>query len=87
MTHCTVKLHRCKDHLKSMHYGQWLWLSGRAVAANTRDPRFESSHRQTFIEHLFPVNCVEKTKIKKKEAENGPFFFKKYVLFCEECYH
>ena len=46
--------------------GQWLWLSGRAVASDTRDPRFKSSHRQTFIEHLFTVNCVEKTKIKKK---------------------
>ena len=22
----------------------------------------------------FTVNCIEKTKIKKKEAENGPFF-------------
>ena len=39
---------------------------GRAVASDTRDPRFESSHRQTFIEHLFTVNCVEKTKMKKK---------------------
>ena len=25
---------------------------GRAVASDTRDPRFKSSHRQTFIEHL-----------------------------------
>ena len=47
---------------------------GSEVASDTRDPRFESSHRQTFIEHLFSVNCVEKTKIKKKEAKNGPFF-------------
>ena len=50
---------------------------GRAVAFDTRDPRFDSSHQQTFIKHLFNVNCVEKTKIKKKEAGNGPFFFKK----------
>ena len=35
---------------------------GRAVASNTRDPRFESRHWQTFIVHLFTVNCVEKTK-------------------------
>ena len=46
---------------------------GRAVASNARGLRLESSHRQTFIEHLFTVNCVEKTKIKKKEAGNGPF--------------
>ena len=80
MTHCTVKLHRCKDHLKSMHYGQWLWLSGRAVAANTRDPRFESSHWQTFIENLFPVNCVEKTKIKKKRPRMAHSFLKKICI-------
>ena len=32
---------------------------GRAVASDTRGPRFESSHWQKFIyiEHLFPVNC------------------------------
>ena len=46
---------------------------GRAVASDSRDPRFESRHQQTFIEHLFTVNCVEKTKIKKKEAVNDPF--------------
>ena len=38
-----------------------------------RDPRFKSSPWQTFIEHLFTVNCVEKKKIKKNEAGNGPF--------------
>ena len=46
---------------------------GRAVAANTRDLLFKSSHWQTFIEHLLTVNCVEKTKIKQKEAGNGQF--------------
>ena len=40
---------------------------GRAVASNTRRPWFKTSHRKTFyIEHLFSVNCIEKTKIKKK---------------------
>ena len=34
--------------------------AGRAVASNSRGPRFESSFRQTFT-----VNCIEKTKIKK----------------------
>ena len=46
---------------------------GRAVASNTRDPRFEFSHQQTFIEHLFTVNCVEKTKIKKKRSDMAHF--------------
>ena len=31
------------------------------------------------IEHLFTVNCIEKTKIKEKEAWNGPF--KKIIAF------
>ena len=37
---------------------------GRAVASNTRGPRFESSHRQKFIniEHLYTVNCVLKRR-------------------------
>ena len=39
---------------------------GRAVASDTRGPRFESSHRQNLYWTLFTVNCIEKTKIKKK---------------------
>ena len=41
---------------------------GRAVASNTRGPRFESSYWQTFILDicLFSEKCIEKTKIKKK---------------------
>ena len=27
------------------------------------------------------VNCIEKTKIKKKEAGNGPFFKKEFEIF------
>ena len=37
---------------------------GRAVASNTRDPWFKSNHRQM----LSTINCIEKTKIKKKRA-------------------
>ena len=29
-----------------------------------------------YIEHLFSVNCIEQTKINKKEAGNGPFLQK-----------
>ena len=53
---------------------------GRAVAFNTRGLRFDSSHRQNFIEHLFIINCIEKTKINKKEAGNGPLLEKKVSL-------
>ena len=37
---------------------------GRAVASDSRGPRFESSHRQKFIyiELLFTVNCVLKRR-------------------------
>ena len=37
---------------------------GRAVASDTRGPRFKSSHRQKFIyiEHLLTVNCVLKRR-------------------------
>ena len=31
---------------------------------------------KTFTEHLFPVNCIEKTKIREEEAWNGPFLKK-----------
>ena len=48
---------------------------GRAVAFDTRSPQFESSHRQNFIEHLFIINCIEKTKINKKRP--GMAHFKK----------
>ena len=35
-----------------------LWLSfRRAVASDTRDPRFESSHPQNFILNTFTANC------------------------------
>ena len=41
---------------------------GRAVASNTRDPRFESRHRQSFIYQLY----IRKDENKEKEAGNGP---------------
>ena len=44
---------------------------GRAVASNIRDPRFKSSHYQTFIEHLLTINWVENEKRMKKDARNG----------------
>ena len=43
---------------------------GREVASKTRDKGFKVSHRQFFIS----FNCIEKTKIKVNEAENGPIF-------------
>ena len=49
---------------------------GRAVASDTRGRQFESSHRPIFHNaHVFLLTA-EKTKIKKQEAVNGPFFKK-----------
>ena len=48
---------------------------GRAVSSDTRVPRFESSHQQTFI-HVFTINCIEKTKMKKKRPEMAHFLKK-----------
>ena len=41
---------------------------GRAVAFDTRDPQFESRHRQNFIYQLYN----RKDENKEKEAGNGP---------------
>ena len=41
---------------------------GRAVTSDSRDPRFESYHRQNFIYQLYN----RKDENKEKEAGNGP---------------
>ena len=38
----------------------------------TPGPRFESSHRRNFI-HIFILNSIEKTKIKKKKPGMAHF--------------
>ena len=53
---------------------------GRTVAFDTRGPQFNSSHRQNFIEHLFIINCIEKTKINKKRPGMAHFFKKTWVM-------
>ena len=53
-----------KDHLRHISAlgkmdsltGSGCVSVGRAVASNTRDPRFESSHRQDFTLIIFTVN-------------------------------
>ena len=51
---------------------------GRAVTSNARGPRFESSHRQSFLLdiYLFTIKYIEKTKIKKKRGREWPIFKK-----------
>ena len=42
------------------------------------------SSAKIYIEHLLST-LIEKTKIKKKEAVNGPFFLKEYDIFNLKC--
>jgi len=42
---------------------------GRAITSDTRGLQFESRHQQILYQTLFTVNCIEKTKIKKKGRE------------------
>ena len=52
---------------------------GRAVASDTRGPRFESSHRQLLLNIYLLLTVCRKDEKKEKEAENGPFL-KKNIL-------
>ena len=59
---------------------------GRAVASNSRGPRFESSHRQKFILNIY-CQLYRKDENKKKEAEIGAFkkkhFARSVNVLCE----
>ena len=59
--------------------GQWCGSVGRAVTSNTRDLGLNPVIGKIYIEHLFIVNCIEKTKIKKKRLGMA-HFFKKRIL-------
>ena len=62
--------------------GSGCGLAGRAIASNSRGPKFESKHRQNIYWTFFTVNCIERTKIKIKEAVNGQLFLKKWHVHC-----
>ena len=49
---------------------------GRAVASNARGPRLESSNKKKLYWTLFTVNCIGKTKIKKKRPAMAHFLKK-----------
>ena len=55
----------------------WAVVVAQLVERSLPTPEVCGSNPATaifYIKHLFPVNCIEKTKIKKKETGNGPFF-------------
>ena len=49
---------------------------GRAVASDTRDPRFKPRHRKSFIYQIIYQLYHRKDENKEKEAGNGPPFKK-----------
>ena len=61
--------------LNKLEQGSGCGSVGRAVASDPRSPRFESCPWQKFKLNIFTVNCIEKTKIKKKGRE-GPILKK-----------
>ena len=50
---------------------KWLWLSW--WSGRLQYQRSAVQIQSPNIEHLFTVNCIEKTKINKEEAGNDPF--------------
>ena len=65
------------------NFGSGCGSVGRAVASNSRGPRFKSSHQQTFILNTY-CQLYFKDENKEIEAENGPFCKKtrKTVEYC-----
>ena len=62
--------------IREASLGHWLWLTvGTAVAANSRGPQFESSHRKTVMSEMYLFNSQLHWKgdNKEKETIDGPF--------------
>ena len=53
------------------------WKYRAVVVAQLPTPEVRGSNpvigKKLYLYHLFTVNCIEKTKIKKNESGNGPF--------------
>ena len=60
---------------------------GRAVASDTRGPRFESSHRQIYYlywTYIYCQLCIEKTKIKTRPGMAHFLLNKVETILCRE---
>ena len=79
--HKVFEYQRRRRTVKSRFEGSGCGSVGRAVAFDTRGPRFDSRHRQNFIEHLFIINCIEKTKINKKRPGMAHFLKKNKICY------
>ena len=92
---CCIK----KKCVKDVKFPFWFWHNfvpktncqlgsgcdsvGRAVASNTRGPRFESSHRQNFYWKIVYYQLYWKDKINKKRPGMAHFKKKKTKLHIE----
>ena len=63
-----------------MYWGSGCGSVSKAVASETRGPWLESPHQRSSYWTLLIVNCIEKTKIKKKRP-GMPHFFNTYFVF------
>ena len=61
------------DIIKELNVGPWWWSSGQRARLLLRQSEFESRWGL----HFFCKIVIEKHENKQKEAEVGPFFFKK----------
>ena len=58
---------------------------GRAVASNTREPRFEPHHRQNFIYQIIYQLYKRKDENNEKKAGNGPSLKKVEISLHKTC--
>ena len=59
--------------LKKKRFSSDRGLGGRVFTSTAEVCGSNPDISKIYTEHLFTVNCIEKTTIKKKEAKNGPF--------------
>ena len=81
----SIKLSVCAtvtEHHRQSAVGSGCGSFGRAVSTDSRGPRFESCHRQKKYS-MFTVNCIVKTKIKKKKP--GPVHLKNVLFLRHLC--
>ena len=62
----------CTLLMKLLRFGSGVGSVGRAVASDSRGPRFESNHRQKFKVNNY-CQLYRKDENQEIEAGNGPF--------------
>ena len=76
---CAFHLTGCTSFDHNRSFGNCCGLVCRAVASDTKGPRFKSSHPQNFIVNIFTFNCWKYKNNEKRDREwpiwnkTGPF--------------